>query len=237
MATASATASHSPTASATVTHTPVAYGDRQPDADPERGGIADHYAYPRQLCPTPSVTPVQGQLTWLFNGRKRLDQHWLAARRIHVRVSRQGKKPSLDLEDSASRFCTQPGLAPRVRLDLDPADCEERMHHRRLPTGFDIRHSHLPIFPALHRAAGTFDVPHRHGPRVRRGEPPTQLRMPAAITYVKCIGDCNGDDAVSIDELVLAVSIARSARTKPVIAWSLIATAAVPLRSTSSSRR
>ena len=32
--------------------------------------------------------------------------------------------------------------------------------------------------------------------------------MPAAVTYVKCLGDCNGDGTVTIDELVLDVSIA-----------------------------
>src|SRR5262249_20955256 len=40
---------------------------------------------------------------------------------------------------------------------------------------------------------------------------PTQLRMPAAVTYVNCVGDCNGDNAVMIDELMLAVNIALGA--------------------------
>jgi hypothetical protein len=32
--------------------------------------------------------------------------------------------------------------------------------------------------------------------------------MPAAVTYVRCLGDCDGDDIVNVEELVLAVGIA-----------------------------
>src|SRR5262249_10612738 len=157
--------------------------------------------------PTPSVTPMQGQLTWLFNGRKRINNIGSPLAGFTFVFPYQGGKPSLDLEDSAGRFCTQPGLAPRVYLDLDPSDCENQC-----PIGVFPQDStsviHIANLPALHRAAGTFDVLIDTVLGCEGGQPPTQLRMPAAVTYANCIGDCNGDDAVSIDELVLAVGIA-----------------------------
>ena len=150
---------------------------------------------------------MQGRLTWLFNGRKRINNIGSPRAGFTFVFPHQGKKPSLDLEDSASRFCTQPGLAPRVRLDLAPADCENQC-----TVGVFAQDStsviHIAHLPALHRVAGTFDVLIDTVLGCEAGKPSTQLRMPAAVTYANCIGDCNGDDAVSIDELVLAVSIA-----------------------------
>jgi hypothetical protein len=153
------------------------------------------------------MTPVQGQLTWLFNGRTRITNIGSPLGGFTFVLRYEGKKPSLELEDSASRFCTQPGLAPRVHLDLDPADCENECTIGVFPQD-STSVIHIAHFPALHRAAGTFDVLIDTVLGCEGGQPPTQLRMPAAITYAKCVGDCNGDDTVSIDELVLAVNIA-----------------------------
>ena len=187
---------HTPVATATVSRTPTQ--SAAPSPTTTRTPVNS---------PTPSVTPVQGRLTWLFNGRKRINNIGSPLAGFTFAFPRQGKKPSLDLEDSASRFCTQPGLAPRVRLDLDPPDCENECTIGVFPQD-STSVIHIAHLPALHRAAGTFDVLIDTVLGCEGGQPPTQLRMPAAVTYVKCIGDCNGDDAVSIDELVLAVRIA-----------------------------
>jgi hypothetical protein len=207
-ATITATPSHSPTAtaSATVTHTPVA----TPTASltPTRSAAASPTTTPTPVnSPTPSATPMQGQLTWLFDGRKRTNNIGSPLAGFTFVFPRQGKKPSLDLEDSASRFCTQPGLTPRVHLDLDPADCENQCTIGVFPQD-STAVTHIAHLPALHRAAGTFDVLIDTVLGCEGGQPPTQLRMPAAVTYANCIGDCNGDGAVDVGELVLAVGIA-----------------------------
>ena len=150
---------------------------------------------------------MQGQLTWLFNGRKRTDRIFSPIGGFSFVFPREEKRLSLDLEDSLSRFCTEPGLAPQVRLDLDSADCENECTIGVFPQD-STSVIHIAHLPALHRAAGTFDVLIDTVLGCEGGQPPTQLRMPAAVTYANCIGDCNGDDAVNIDELVLAVSIA-----------------------------
>jgi len=150
---------------------------------------------------------MPGQLTWLVNGRKRTTRIFSPRAGFTFVFPYQGKKPSLDLEDSANRFCTGPGLAPQVRLDLNPTDCENQCTIGVFPQD-STSAIHIAHLPALHRAAGTFDVLIETVLGCQGGQPPTQLRMPAAVTYVNCVGDCNGDDVVNIDELVLAVSIA-----------------------------
>jgi hypothetical protein len=119
---------------------------------------------------------------------------------------------SLDLEDSASRFCTQPGLFPQVRLDLSPQDCENECFIGIFPQD-STSAIHIARIPALNasRAIGTFDVLIETVIGCQAGEPPTTLRMPAAVSFT-ANGDCDGDDEVEIEELMLGVGIAISDR-------------------------
>lgn len=94
-----------------------------------------------------------------------------------------------------------------MRLDLDSADCENQCTIGVFPQD-STSVIHIAHLPALHRAAGTFDVLVETVLGCEGGEPPTRLRMPAAVTYARCVGDCDANGAVGIDELVLAVGIA-----------------------------
>ena len=204
--TATPSHSHTATASATVTQTPVATATASQTAT---RSATSSPTVTRTLTnsPTPSVTPLQGELTWLFNGTKRLNRIFSPRSGFTFVSPYRGQKPSLDLEDSASRFCTQPGLAPQVHLDLDSADCENQCTIGVFPQD-STSAIHIAHLPALHRAPGTFDVLIDTVLGCEGGQPPTQLRMPAAVTYVKCLGDCNGDGTVTIDELIAAVNVA-----------------------------
>jgi hypothetical protein len=150
---------------------------------------------------------MSGRFTWLLNDRTRRDRIFSPRDGFTFVFPYRGERHSLDLEDSESRFCTEPGLGPQVRLDLDPADCENQCTIGVFPQD-SASIIHIAHLPALHRPRGTFDVLIDTVLGCEGGQPPTQLRMPAAVTYVRCIGDCNGDDAVSVEELVLAVGVA-----------------------------
>lgn len=223
-ATASATASHSGTPSATATQVPPATATASLTATASStataSATATHSATATSSAtasststqtpstsPTPSVTPMSRQFTWLLNDRTRLDRIFSLRAGSTFDFPYGGRRPSLDLEDSEDRFCTAPGLIPRVRLDLDPADCENQCTIGIFPQD-STSVTHIARLPALYRAGGTFDVLIDTVLGCEDGEPPTQLRMPAAVTYVRCLGDCNGDSAVSVEELVLAVGIA-----------------------------
>jgi hypothetical protein len=114
-ATASATTTLTPVATATVSPTTTASAAASPTMTPT---VTD--------SPTPSVTPVPGQLTWLLDGRKRLNRMYVPRAGYTFVTPYRGGRPSLDLEDSTSPFCTEPGLTPQVRLDLNPSDCENQ---------------------------------------------------------------------------------------------------------------
>jgi len=212
-ATATRTPSHSPTQPATATATP----SRTPTATgtASRTSTASATVSPTitrtpSTTPTPSVTPTPGRLSWLFNGQRPLIKVYSPLNGYTFVFPYRGTKPSLDLVDSASRFCTQPGLTPQVRLDLNPADCENQCTIGVFPQD-STSATHIAHLPSLLRAAGTFDVLIDTVIGCQPGQAPTQLRMPAAVTYVNCVGDCNGDNAVMIDELMLAVNIALGA--------------------------
>ena len=121
---------------------------------------------------------------------------------------RRGREHSLDLEDSLSRFCTQPGLFPQVRVDRSPQDCENECFIGIFPQD-STSATHIARIPALNpnRATGTFDVLIETVIGCQPGQPPTTLRMPAAVTYT-ATSDCDGDGEVEIEELMLGVRIA-----------------------------
>ncbi len=89
-------------------------------------------------------------------------------------------------------------------------------------TGFELRRQPLAadsISPAgastLWLSDGDFGVVYRRGPYTGPPPTPTPTRRPttgsATPTPGRCFGDCNDNDAVSIDELVRGVSIALGA--------------------------
>jgi len=153
------------------------------------------------------MTPILGEFTWLVNGQQRLNKIFSPPGGFTFVFPYRGQGTSLDLEDPAARFCTQAGLAPQLRLDLDPADCENQCVIGVFPQDRTSA-IHIAHVPALHRGGGTFDVLVDTVIGCQAGQRPTRFRMRAAITYVNCAGDCNGDNAVQIDELILGVTIA-----------------------------
>ncbi len=106
-----------------------------------------------------------------------------------------------------NQFCVGAGLQPRLRLDLAPSDCENECV---LGVFAQTGTSRVPIahLPALRRAGGTVDLLVDTFPGCIPGSTPATLRMEGAIRYGRLSGDCNGDEQVSIDELMLAVMIA-----------------------------
>lgn len=163
--------------------------------------------------PSPTPTPTGSPFTWLLDAAfPRTNLRTVPHNGLTLVYPYQRRRHSLDLQDSANRFCTESGLFPVVRLDLDPADCENECLLGVFPQ--DTRAAiHIARLPALHRrAGGTFDVLIDTVIGCQMGTPPTRLRMPAAVTYARCHGDCDGNDAVGIDELTLAVLIALDQR-------------------------
>jgi hypothetical protein len=113
-------------------------------------------------------------------------------------------RPSLQLRDTEARFCQDEGLFPHVFLDLPQASCENEC-----TLGIFVPRSSTVLgiarVPALHRAAGTFDVLVETRVPCEMGRPPIRLRFASAVTYVDCAGDCDADGTTTIDELMLGV--------------------------------
>jgi hypothetical protein len=162
------------------------------------------------FTPTPSVTPspsptVVGSFAWLLDDTLRLNTVFVPRAGSTFVHPHRGRDHSLDLQDSASRFCTQAGLFPQLRLDLNPGDCENQCFIGIFPQD-STSSAHIARMPALNRPIGTFDVLVETVVGCERGRPPTIFRMPAAVTYT-AQSDCDGDGAVRIDELMLGVRI------------------------------
>lgn len=118
----------------------------------------------------------------------------------------RGVRPTLDVLGRQGMFCTAAGLQPRVRLDLPPTDCENECVLAIFPQDSDTG-IHIARVPGLNRSDGTFDVLVDTFIPCQSGTPLT-LRMPAAITYSSCLGDCDADGTVNIVDLVRGVEVA-----------------------------
>jgi hypothetical protein len=110
---------------------------------------------------------------------------------------------------SALRWRRNTSWIPRLTVDepLLAAVCRRPESQVEEPSFF----TSIARLPRLHRAAaGTFDILIDTVLGCQSGRPPTRLRMPAAVIYSSsnCIGDCDGDNQVRIEELTLGVSIA-----------------------------
>lgn len=114
--------------------------------------------------------------------------------------------PALQLQDALARFCTQPELAPRLRLDLPAEDCADECELRIFPlqTASLLSIEHLP---ALSRPGGTFDLLIETPAECEEGSPSTTLRFPASIAYADCGGDCDSDGAVRVNEIIRGVRV------------------------------
>ncbi|MGD9765820.1 MAG: hypothetical protein AB7V27_19160 [Candidatus Binatia bacterium] len=206
--TPTATRSSTPTdtASATLTHT------LSPTPIPT-ATVSPTVTRPPSPTPSASPTPTGPPFTWLLDAEFTLTNlHTVPHNGLTFVYPFQRRRHSLDLQDAANRFCTESGLFPVVRLDLDPDDCENACLLGVFPQ--DTKAAiHIARLPALHRrAGGTFDVLIDTVIGCQMGMPPTRLRMPAAVTYARCHGDCDGNDVVGIDELTRAVLIALGQR-------------------------
>ena len=215
-ATRTATATHTATATstATVTHTASPTASHTSPPTPSFTATRSATVSPtvtQRPSPTPtaSPTPPAGQYTWLLDTEFQLTNlHTVPHDGLTFVFPYRRRQHSLDLQDAAHRFCTQGGLLPIIRLDLDPADCENQCFVGFYPPDSTAA-IHIANMPALHRAGGgTFDVLVDTFIGCQPDTPPTRFRMPAAVTYASCAGDCDGNNQVRIEELTLAVMIA-----------------------------
>jgi hypothetical protein len=115
--------------------------------------------------------------------------------------------PSLQLFDEEERFCGQSGLLPELRIDLPADSCDNECLVGIVPPGSPSVVD-IASLPRLHRAGGTFDLLITTPTGCLPTAPQITLRMPDAVIYVSCAGDCDGSGATDVSEIMRGINAA-----------------------------
>jgi hypothetical protein len=115
-------------------------------------------------------------------------------------------RPSLQLLDAHGRFCFAPGMLTRLHLDLPAQDCANDCLLGVFSSGTADR-MNIARLPEIRRGAGTYDLLIDVFEPCGENGMPITLRLRNAVTYVDCAGDCDANGQITIDELMLGVTI------------------------------
>ena len=183
------------------TRDPVAHTDGQPDRHAPTHGDLDRQphidvtvtpsptkTFTPSLSPTPTMTPITGQLTWLVNGQQRLNKIFSPPGGFTFVFPDIGARELRSIFWNTRRPvpCTRAGSGAAAAFGPRSDGLRKRI---RLIGVFPEEHSmlavHIADVPALHPGGGTFDVLIDTVIGCQGGQRPTRFRMPAVITYVR----------------------------------------------------
>lgn len=199
------TSTDTPEPTATVTDTPEPTATDTPPATPTATATSPDTPTDTPTF-TPTSTPLASAFEWIIDNTERTGTvTGIPIGGASFRPS--GVRPSLQLVDEDERFCGESGLLPELRLDLPPESCANECFVGIFPPGSPAEVD-VASLPRLHRAAGTFDLLITTRIGCVPTAPTTTFRMPNAVTYVACTGDCDGSGATDVSEIMRGIAAA-----------------------------